>query len=107
MWGIGDSISASSTYTSFIVADDGGQFAFLNDDVFGADADPTDSWLVSDEIQVDGWYPVFLLADIFFPDTDGPCWTNNLYSDDLLIHVSVEDDTSWILVDSTLYTDTF
>ena len=104
LWGIGDSISASSTYTSFIVPDDGGQFAFLNDDVFGAGADPTDSWLVSDEIQVDGWYPVFLLADIFFPDTDGPCWTNNLYSDDLLIHVSVEDDTSWILVDSTLYT---
>ena len=103
-WGIGDSISASSTYTSFIVPDDGGQFAFLNDDVFGAGADPVDSWLVSDEIQVDGWFPVFLLADIFFPDTDGPCWTNNLYSDDLLIHVSVEDDTSWILIDSTLYT---
>ena len=104
LWGIGDSISASSTYTSFIVPDDGGQFAFLNDDVFGAGADPVDSWLVSDEIQVDGWFPVFLLADIFFPDTDGPCWTNNLYSDDLLIHVSVEDDTSWILIDSTLYT---
>ena len=104
LWGIGDSISASSTYTSFIVPDDGGQFAFLNDDVFGAGADPVDSWLVSDEIQVDGWFPVFLLEDIFFPDTDGPCWTNNLYSDDLLIHVSVEDDTSWILIDSTLYT---
>jgi hypothetical protein len=104
VWGIGDSAFASSTYLPFNAPDDGGDFAYVNDDDIGDGSDPTDAWLISDEIWVGGAYPSFLLFDLFFPNPDGLCSSGNLYSDDFLVHVTVDDGENWILVDSSAAT---
>ena len=44
------------------------------------------------------------MADIFFPNPSGPCETENLYSDDFKIHLTVDDGATWTLVDSTMET---
>ena len=104
-WGVGDSGFASSTYIPFPPAEDGGDFAFVNDDVYGDGSDETDAWLFSDEITVSGYYPAFLLVDIFFPNPSGPCGPDQpLYADEFKIHVSVDDGETWALVDSTMET---
>ena len=103
-WWLGDSAFAESIYLVYPEPWDGGQFAFLNDDMNGDGADPTDSWLISNEVIPYGIGPVFLLADIFFPNPDGICATGNLYSDDGLIHVSTDDGTTWAVVDSVFST---
>ena len=105
-WGVGDSLFASSVYVPFPPADDGGDFAFVNDDVYGSESDPTDAWLISDEVSVSGYYPAFLLVDIFFPNPSGPCVSPDqpLYVDEFKIHVSVDDGATWALVDSTMET---
>jgi len=104
LWGVGDAGSATSTYLPFPVPEDGGNFAFVNDDSIGDGSDPTDAWLISDEVIASGYGPYFLLADIFFPNPSGPCETENLYSDDFKIHLTVDDGATWTLVDSTMET---
>jgi len=104
LWGVGDAGSATSTYLPFPVPEDGGNFAFVNDDSIGDGSDPTDAWLISDEVIASGYGPYFLLADIFFPNPDGTCETGNLYSDDFKIHLTVDDGATWTLVDSTMET---
>jgi hypothetical protein len=104
-WGVGDSLFASSTYLSYSPPEDGGDFAFVNDDAIGDGADSTDAWLISDEVSVSGYYPSFLLVDIFFPNPSGPCGPDQpLYADEFNIHVSVDDGETWALVDSTMET---
>ena len=104
-WGVNDSTFASSTYVPFPVPDDGGDFAFVNDDAIGDGADSTDAWLISDEVSISGYYPSFLLVDIFFPNPSGPCGPDQpLYVDEFKIHVSVDDGETWALVDSTMET---
>ncbi len=104
-WGVGDSLFASSTYVPYPPPEDGGDFAFVNDDAIGDGADSTDAWLISDEVSVSGYYPAFLLVDIFFPNPSGPCGPDQpLYADEFKIHVSVDDGETWALVDSTMET---
>jgi hypothetical protein len=104
-WGVGDSVFASSTYVPYPPTEDGGDFAFVNDDAIGDGADETDAWLISDEVSVSGYYPAFLLADIFFPNPSGPCGPDQAaYADEFKIHVSVDDGETWVLVDSTMET---
>ena len=103
-WSVGDSTFASSTYLDYAVPWDGGEFAYVNDDANGDGADPTDGWLISDEVTPYGIGAVFLLVDIFFPNPDGICATGNLYSDDGLIKVSTDDGTTWAVVDSVFST---
>jgi len=103
-WQVADSATSSSTYLNFGVPEDGGQFAYVNDDAIGDGADPTDAWLISDPIDVSGYYASFFLFDLFFPNPDGPCWTGNLYSDDFISHVSVDDGATWTVIDSMAYT---
>ena len=105
LWGVGDSSFASSVYVPFPPPDDGGTFAFVNDDAIGDGSDATDAWLISDEVSVSGYYPAFLLVDIFFPNPSGPCGPDQpLYVDEFKIHVSVDDGATWALVDSTMET---
>ena len=104
-WGVNDSGFASSTYVPYPVPEDGGDFAFVNDDAIGDGADETDSWLISDEVLVSGYYPAFLLLDIFFPNPSGPCGPDQAaYADEFKIHISVDDGETWALVDSTMET---
>jgi len=104
LWGVGDSAWASSVYLPFDVPADGGDFGYVNDDAIGDGSDPTDAWLISDEISVSGYYASFLLFDLFFPNPSGPCWTGNLYRDDFITHFSIDDGTTWMVIDSTAYT---
>ena len=104
LWGVGDSAWASSVYLPFDVPADGGDFGYVNDDAIGDGSDPTDAWLISDEISVSGYYASFLLFDLFFPNPSGPCWTENLYRDDFITHFSIDDGTTWMVIDSTAYT---
>ncbi|HIA94956.1 MAG TPA: T9SS type A sorting domain-containing protein, partial [Candidatus Marinimicrobia bacterium] len=104
IWGVGDSAWASSVYLPFDVPADGGDFGYVNDDAIGDGSDPTDAWLISDEISVSGYYASFLLFDLFFPNPSGPCWTGNLYRDDFITHFSIDDGTTWMVIDSTAYT---
>jgi hypothetical protein len=102
---VGDSLFASSTYVPYPPPDDGGDFAFVNDDAIGDGSDETVAWLISDEVSVSGYYPAFLLVDIFFPNPSGPCGPDQpLYADEFKIHVSVDDGETWALVDSTMET---
>ena len=104
-WGVGDSLFASSTYVPYPPPEDGGDFAFVNDDAIGDGSDETVAWLISDEVSVSGYYPAFLLVDIFFPNPSGPCGPDQpLYADEFKIHVSVDDGETWALVDSTMET---
>ncbi|MBT3839910.1 MAG: T9SS type A sorting domain-containing protein [Candidatus Marinimicrobia bacterium] len=104
VWGVNDSSVASSEYTPYDTPEDGGQFAFVNDDAIGDGADSTDAWLISDDITVSGYNPSFLLLDIFYPNPTGPCWTGNAYREDFLIHVSIDGGTTWDVLDSTMST---
>lgn len=104
LWIIGDSSDASSTYLVYKNPSDGGQFAFINDDAIGDGGDPTDGWLISDEITITGYYPAFLVCDIFFPNPDGLCSSGELYSDDLIIYTSVDDGNTWDVLDSNMST---
>ncbi|MDC1038378.1 choice-of-anchor J domain-containing protein [Candidatus Marinimicrobia bacterium] len=105
VWGVSDSGSASSTYVPYPQPEDGGDFAFVNDDAIGDGADSTDAWLISDEVSASGYGPYFLLADIFFPNPTGPCGPDQAaYADEFKIHVSVDDGDTWALVDSTMET---
>jgi len=104
-WGVGDSLLASSTYVPYPSPEDGGDFAFVNDDAIGDGADSTDAWLISDEVSASGYGPYFLLADIFFPNPTGPCAPDQaLYVEELKIHITVDDGVTWTLVDSTMET---
>ena len=105
IWGVDDSASASSTYMVYPVPDDGGQFAYVNDDAIGEGALYTDAWLISDEVFVSGYYPAFLLVDIYFPNPAGPCGPDQAaYADEFKIHVSVDNGETWGPVDSTMST---
>ena len=104
-WGVGDSLFASSVYVPYPPPEDGVDFAFVNDDAIGDGSDETVAWLISDEVSVSGYYPAFLLVDIFFPNPSGPCGPDQpLYADEFKIHVSVDDGETWALVDSTMET---
>ena len=105
VWSVSDSSNASSTYLPYPVPDDGGDFAFVNDDAIGDGTDSTDAWLISDEVSASGYSPYFLLADIFFPNPTGPCGPDQaLYADEFKIHITVDDGVTWTLVDSTMET---
>lgn len=103
-WGVNDSAFASSGYLFFPVPEDGGDFGFVNDDAIGDGADETDAWLISDEVSASGYGSYFLLADIFFPNTEGTCETGSEESDDFKIHITVDNGGTWALVDSTMET---
>ena len=106
LWFLNDSATASSEYMPYENPEDGGDFAYVNDDAIGDGVGVTDSWLISNEITVTGGanYPTFLLFDAFFPNPGGPCWTGNAYRDDFIIYASVDDGSSWVLLDSTVST---
>ena len=104
-WGVGDSLFASSTYVPYPPPENGGDFAFVNDDAIGDGADSTDAWLISDEVNASGYGPYFLLADIFFPNPTGPCGPDQgLYVEEFKIHITVDEGVTWTLVDSTMET---
>ena len=104
VWAVNDSAGASSTYLVYPTPADGGTFAFVNDDAIGDGSLATNAWLVSNEITLSGTESVFLMADIFYPQPDGPCHYQGLYSDEFHVLFSVDNGTNWEVVDTTMST---
>ena len=119
-WEHGDSSAASSTYLTYYTPEDGGSFAYLNDDAIGDgfEFNTEDALMYSDAVDVPdlSFGPVYLMTDILFPQPDGPCWMDDLYSEFAQIVVTTEagcvddaedtpcDSSSWQVVDSTFST---
>ena len=119
-WEHGDSSAASSTYLTYYTPEDGGSFAYLNDDAIGDgfEFNTEDALMYSDAVDVPdlSFGPVYLMTDILFPQPDGPCWMDDLYSEFAQILVTTEagcvddaedtpcDSSSWQVVDSTFTT---
>ena len=119
-WEHGDSSAASSTYLTYYTPEDGGSFAYLNDDAIGDgfEFNTENALMYSDAVDVPdlSFGPVYLMTDILFPQPDGPCWMDDLYSEFAQILVTTEagcvddaedtpcDSSSWQVVDSTFTT---
>jgi len=119
-WEHGDSSTATSTYLTYYTPEDGGSFAYLNDDAIGDgfDFNTEDALMFSDPVDVPdlSFGPVYLMTDILFPQPDGPCWMDDLYSEFAQILVTTDegcvddlsdtpcDSASWQVVDSTFTT---
>ena len=75
-WEFGDSATASSTYLTYYTPEDGGSFAYLNDDAIGDgfEFNTENALMFSDPVDVPdlSFGPVYLMVDILFPQPDGP-----------------------------------
>ena len=107
-WEFGDSATASSTYLTYYTPEDGGSFAYLNDDAIGDgfEFNTENALMFSDPVDVPdiSFGPVYLMVDILFPQPDGPCWMEALYSEFAQIVVTLDDGETWQVVDSTFAT---
>ena len=107
-WEFGDSATASSTYLTYYTPEDGGSFAYLNDDAIGDgfEFNTENALMFSDPVDVPNlsFGPVYLMVDILFPQPDGPCWMEDLYSEFAQIVVTLDDGETWQVVDSTFAT---
>ena len=107
-WEFGDSATASSTYLTYYTPEDGGSFAYLNDDAIGDgfEFNTENALMFSDPVDVPdiSFGPVYLMVDILFPQPDGPCWMEDLYSEFAQIVVTLDDGQTWQVVDSTFTT---
>jgi hypothetical protein len=107
-WEFGDSATASSTYLTYYTPEDGGSFAYLNDDAIGDgfEFNTENALMFSDPVDVPNlsFGPVYLMVDILFPQPDGPCWMEALYSEFAQIVVTLDDGETWQVVDSTFAT---
>ena len=107
-WEFGDSATASSTYLTYYTPEDGGSFAYLNDDAIGDgfEFNTENALMFSDPVDVPdiSFGPVYLMVDILFPQPDGPCWMEDLYSEFAQIVVTLDDGQTWQVVDSTFAT---
>ena len=113
-WDVGDSTSASSTYLSYPRPFGQGaneafeNFAFINDDANGDgfEFNTGDALLYSDLVDVPdlAFGPVYLLVDFFFPQPNGPCPDELIYSEEAWVSVTTDDGASWQVVDSSFST---
>ena len=113
-WDVGDSASASSTYLSYPRPFGQGaneafeNFAFINDDANGDgfEFNTGDALLYSDLVDVPdlAFGPVYLLVDFFFPQPNGPCPDELIYSEEAWVSVTTDDGASWQVVDSSFST---
>jgi len=113
-WGVGDTTAATSTYLVYPAPFNQGageafeNFAFINDDANGDgfEFNTSDAALFSDFIDVPdlSFGPVYLMADLFFPQPQGPCPVGHIYSEEAWISITTDDGENWQLVDSTFTT---
>lgn len=103
IWSIGDSSSASSTYFPVPVPEDGGNFAYYNDDAAGETMSSSNPMLISNQC-FSGLDPSFLTFDLFFPNPVGGCEDGAAYADDFSVLVSIDDGANWTVVDNSMET---
>ena len=103
IWQISDSAGATSVYLIYPESD--GLFAYYNDDVMGADSIPRDTYLASNIIILNGDEKVYLMMDMFYPQSGGPCGTfdidDGFYVDHSSILISTDGANTWSVIDSS------
>jgi len=104
LWLVGDSLASSSTYMTYETPPDGGMFAYVNDDLIGDGIGVTNATMISNEIELMGTETVFLLLDLLFPQPDGHCYEQGLYSENASISYSTDAGTTWDVLDSNFTT---
>ena len=104
LWLVGDSAASSSQYMTYESAPDGGTFAYVNDDAIGDGVGMTNATMISNEVELEGTAPVFLLLDILFPQPSGHCYMQGLYSENASISYSTDSGTTWEVLDSSFTT---
>jgi len=109
IWQISDSSGASSVYLNYPDQPEGGLFAYYNDDDMGADSIPRDSYLASNIIVISGDENAYLMLDVFYPQSGGPCGTTDIddgfYVDHSSIWISIDGANTWIMIDSSYAND--
>ena len=103
IWSVGDSSSASSTYFPVPVPEDGGNFAYYNDDAAGETMSSSNPMLISNQC-FSGLDPSFLTFDLFFPNPVGGCEDGAAYADDFSVLISIDDGANWTVVDNSMET---
>ena len=103
IWAVGDSSSASSTYFPVPVPEDGGNFAYYNDDAAGETMFSSNPMLTSNQC-FSGLDPSFLVFDLFFPNPAGSCEDGAAYADDFSVLVSTDDGATWTVIDNSMET---
>ncbi len=104
LWLVGDSLASSSQYMSYETPPDGGMFAYVNDDAIGDGIGMTYATMISNEIELMGTETVFLLLDLLFPQPQGHCYEQGLYSENASISYSSDTGTTWDVLDSNFTT---
>jgi hypothetical protein len=103
IWAVGDSSEASSTYFPVPIPEDGGSFAYYNDDAAGETMFSSTPMLTSNQC-FSGTDPSFLVFDLFFPNPVGGCESGADYADDFSVLISTDDGTNWTLIDNSMET---
>lgn len=102
LWAIGDSSVASSTYLDY--PENGTMFAFYCDDDAGDGAPAVDLYLATEPVLLSGSEKVYLMLDMFFPQSGGYCgsdlYSGGIYADHSEIVVSTDGGATWVYVDS-------
>ena len=105
VWHIGDSTGASSVYLDYPESE--GLFAYYNDDADTDTGPPRDLYLASNIIEITGEGNVYLMMDMFYPQSGGPCGNTDIDDGFYADHSSVLLSTDWdqttyeILIDSS------
>ena len=89
---------------SYETPPDGGTFAYVNDDAIGDGIGMTNATMISNEIELMGTETVFLLLDLLFPQPQGHCYEQGLYSENASISYSTDTGTTWDVLDSNFTT---
>ena len=89
---------------SYETPPDGGTFAYVNDDAIGDGIGTTNATMISNEIELVGTETVFLLLDLLFPQPQGHCYEQGLYSENASISYSTDTGTTWDVLDSNFTT---
>ena len=103
IWMVGDSATASSQYLPIPVPEDGGGFAYYNDDAAGETMFSATPMIISNQC-FSGTDPSFLVFDLFFPNPTGPCEDEAAYADDFMVLISIDDGENWTIVDNSMET---
>ena len=103
IWMVGDSASASSQYFPVPPPEDGGSFAYYNDDAAGETMFSATPMITSNQC-FSGPDPSFLVFDLFFPNPAGSCEDGASYADDFMVLVSIDEGENWIIIDNSMET---
>ncbi|MBL51823.1 MAG: hypothetical protein CMG57_07695, partial [Candidatus Marinimicrobia bacterium] len=96
--GLGDMVDESGTWmagtaTETGLPDNGGTFAYIDDDFLGSTAPAVDAVLWTSDVSVDGPVNMDLMLSVYYPQLGGDCASGGSWSDDAFIWVAIDGGT--------------